>query len=108
MEHSELSGNIYVADRFYRRPAFNPNYDKQLDEFEAWQDRCYKLLKDATKAANWFADVVRRDINPMFFAIQGKFLIMEGPSMNMSFKTRLLEFTEEEKATRPAALDKAI
>ena len=74
MEHSKLSGNVYFADRFYKRPNFNPNYDKQLKEFEEWQSRCYKLLKDATKAANWFADVVRRDINPMFFATKGKFL----------------------------------
>lgn len=108
MEHSEQSGNIYMADRFYKRPAFNPNYDKQLGEFEDWQSRCYKLLKDATKAANWFADVVRRDINPMFFATQGKFLIMEGPFMDMSFRTSLLEFTEEEKAVLPADLDKAV
>ena len=108
MEHSEQSGDSYVADRFYRRPAFNPNYDTQLDEFEAWQAGCYKLLKDATKAANWFADVVRRDINPMFFATQGKFLIMEGPFMDMSFRTSLLEFTEDDKAALPAELDKAV
>lgn len=105
MEHSEQAGDSYVADRFYKRPAFNPNYDKQLDEFEEWQARCYQLLKDATKAANWFADVVRRDINPMFFATQGKFLIMEGPFMDFSFSTSLLEFTEEEKAKFPKALN---
>jgi hypothetical protein len=105
MEHSEQAGDSYVADRFYKRPAFNPNYDKQLDEFEEWQACCYKLLKNATKAANWFADVVRRDINPMFFATQGKFLIMEGPFMDFSFRTSLLEFTEEEKANLPNALN---
>ncbi len=104
MKHSEQSGNVYVADKFYKRLAFNPNYDNQLLEFEAWQARCYKLLKDATKAANWFADVVRRDINPMFFATRGKFLIMEGPFMDMSFRTSLLEFTEEEKIALPATL----
>lgn len=108
LEHGEQSGDVYIADRFYRRPAFNPNYDKQLKEFGDWQSRCYKLLKDATKAANWFADVVRRDINPMFFATKGKFLIMEGPFMDLSFRTCLLEFTEEEKAKLPAALDEAV
>lgn len=105
MEHSEQAGDSYVADRFYKRPTSNPNYDKQLDEFEKWQARCYKHLKDATKAANWFADVVRRDINPMFFATQGKFLIMEGPFMDFSFRTSLLEFTDEEKAKFPKALN---
>jgi hypothetical protein len=108
MEHSELGESNYVVDRFYKRPFPNPNYDKHLDEFEQWQARCYKLLKDATKAANWFAEVVRRDINPMFFATQGRFLIMEGPFLEGSFRTSLVEFTEEEKATLPAVLEEAI
>lgn len=105
MRHSERTPDFYVADRFYRRPAFNPNYDEQLAEFEAWQDSCNQHLRDATKAANWFADVVRRDINPMFFAAQGKFLVSEGPFNDWSYRTHLLEFTEEEKAKLPAALD---
>lgn len=108
MEHSEESGNLYYADRYYKRPAFNPHYDKQLKEFEEWQSKCYRLLREATKAANWFADVVRRDINPMFFATKGKFLVMEGPFMDMSFRTYLLEFTEAEKQGLPAALDEAV
>lgn len=108
MEHGEQSGDFYFADRFYKRPAFNPNYDKQLNEFEGWQSRCYTLLKDATKAANWFADVVRRDINPMFFATNGKFLIIEGPYMDMSFRTSLLEFSEEQKAGLPDSLDESV
>lgn len=104
MENSKRVEDFYVADRFYKRPASNPNYDKQRTEFEEWQSSCYRLLKDATKAANWFADIVRRDINPTFFASKGKFLIMEGPFMDMSFHTSLLEFTEEEKAKLPKAL----
>lgn len=104
MKHGVLAGDVYMADRFYRRPTYNPHYDKQLAEFEEWQDRCNRLLRDATKAANWFADVVRRDINPMFFATKGKFLIIEGPFMDMSFRTSLIEFLAEEKAGLPAAL----
>lgn len=101
MEHSDISGEHYREDRFYRRPAHNPNYDSDVEEFEAWQERCYALIKDATKAANWFADVVRRDVNPMFFATKGKFLIMEGPFPDLSFRTRLLEYTESEKSMLP-------
>jgi hypothetical protein len=43
----------------------------------------------------------------MFFATQGKFLNMEGPFLDGSFRTSLVEFTEEEKATLPAALEEA-
>ena len=42
-------------------------------------------------------NVVRRDVNPMFFATVGKFLIIEGPFEDLSFRTRLLEFKEDEK-----------
>lgn len=108
LEHSDDAGDYYIAHRFYRRAEYGPNEDKLLAEFNAWQERCYKLLKEATKAANWFADVVRRDINPMFFASTGKFLVMEGPFMDMSFRTSLLEYTDEEKAKLPAAIDEDV
>jgi HNH endonuclease len=104
MKHSDLSDDIYIADRFYKRNFPNPRYYEDLEEFEKWQDRCYLFLKQATKAANWFAEVVRRDINPMFFAIKGKFLIEEGPFSDLSFRTQLIEFTTEEKANLPDSL----
>jgi hypothetical protein len=94
-----LSGNTYTVDRYYSRPRFNPDYAKQVKEFGEWEARCDQLLNHATKAANWFADVVRRDINPMFFASKGKFLIPEE-----AFATSLLEFSDEEKAKLPGIL----
>ena len=75
----------------------NENYDKDLKKYDEWIDKCHHLLKEATKAVNWFADEVRENINPMFFTEQGKFLISEGPFSDMSFRTSLLEFTELEK-----------
>lgn len=107
LEHSNDEGDFYSADRFYRNPGFGPNDEKLVDEFDAWQELCYRILKDATKAANWMADVVRRDINPMFFATKGKFLVMEGPFMDMSFRTSLLEFTEAEKNSMPSSINYA-
>lgn len=68
-------------------------YQELSDEYDAWRDKCEKHIFEATKVANWLADVVRRDINPTFFATKGKFLITRG-----SFdRTLLLEYTEEEK-----------
>ncbi|MGE4546123.1 MAG: HNH endonuclease signature motif containing protein [Pedobacter sp.] len=104
LEHSDLRGNTYFPFKFYKALSHNPNYHEDLKKYEAWLDECYALIKDSTKAANWFADVVRRDINPMFFAEKGKFLIMEGPFIDLSFRTELIEFTKEEKDGLPDSI----
>ncbi|MGI2124063.1 HNH endonuclease signature motif containing protein [Shewanella baltica] len=104
LEHSDLQGDTYFPHKFYKVMRNNPNYDRDLAAYEKWLDECYASIYQATKAANWFADVVRRDINPMFFSEKGKFLIMEGPFMNLSFRTRLIEYSAEEKSSLPDAL----
>lgn len=104
-EHSERQGEVFLASKFYKRADRNPDYAEDLRRYEEWKDRCYSSLYDATKAANWFADVVRAHVNPMFFAEEGKFLVTEGPLEDLSWRTTLLEFTEEEKAAYP---DKAL
>jgi hypothetical protein len=103
LEHSKKQDDTLHSIRFYQNDGqFNPHYDEDLARYNEWIDRCHEKLRDATKAANWFGEIVRRDVNPMFFAIEGKFLITEGPFMDASFRTRLLEFTEKEKANFPA------
>ena len=104
LKHSDLQGDTYFPHKFYKAIPSNPNYDRDLAAYEKWLDECYELIYQATKAANWFADVVRRDVNPMFFAEKGKFLIMEGPFMDMSFRTKLIEYEEGEKVALPDAL----
>jgi hypothetical protein len=43
----------------------------------------------------------------MFFAAKGKFLTTEGPFADMSFRTSLLEFTDEQKNALPDSLQDA-
>lgn len=104
LEHSDLQGDMYYPYKFYKAMPQNPSYDKDLAAYEKWLEDCYDLIYQATKAANWFADVVRNDVNPMFFAEKGKFLIMEGPFMDLSFRTKLIEYSAEEKVALPEAL----
>ncbi|WP_161937749.1 HNH endonuclease signature motif containing protein [Aquitalea pelogenes] len=104
LEHADLHGDCYYPFKFYKAMSYNPNYDRDLRLYTEWMDECYSLIYQATKAANWFADIVRRDVNPMFFAEKGKFLIMEGPFSDLSYRTRLLEFSEDEKNSMPKAL----
>lgn len=104
LEHAIQRGDTYWCYRFYRGDGWNPNYDRDVRLFEEWQSECQKHIYLSTKAANWFADVVRRDINPLFFAVKGKFVVTEGPDFNLKINTRLLEFTEEEKQRYPDCL----
>lgn len=99
MEHSELHGNTYFPYKFYKRGGWNKNYDSDVDKYEKWILACHETVRESTKAANWFADVVRRDINPMFFAEDGKFLVVEGDILG--FEGRILEFNEEERSSLP-------
>ncbi|EPL3702370.1 hypothetical protein NK491_000576 [Morganella morganii] len=94
MIHSERHGDILYPFKFYKTIPNNPNYDDEVNEYIKWIGSCHNKLIEATKAANWFADVVRRDINPMFFA-EGKFLTMEGDIMG--FEAKLHEYTLEER-----------
>ena len=104
LEHSTHSNNRYIPFKFYKVLSFNPNYHQDLARYEKWLDECWRLVREATKAANWFADIVRRDINPMFFAERGKFVILEGPFMDLQYYASIPEFTDTEKAERPEVL----
>ncbi len=93
--------------RGYKQP-FNmtPELQKlRLSEYNKWQEELDEIVFDATRAVNWFADVVRRDINPMFYALEGKFSLLYGPDENLVFNTSIPEFTEEEKKSMPAGYD---
>jgi len=107
LRHSKDHGEQIWQVRFYQGNGFNPNYDRDLKRFEEWQDECHRLIREATKAANWFGDVVRDEINPMFFAERGKFLISEGPFYDLSYRVSKPEFTAEERNDFPSALIKA-
>lgn len=72
-------------------------------EWQEWLDDLHDLIREATKAANWVSDVVRRDINSTFFAVEGRFLLTEGPGTDLSFDTYLIEYTPEERQALPNA-----
>ncbi|MDO9520606.1 MAG: HNH endonuclease [Pseudohongiella sp.] len=104
MEHAELIGeelDTWRAVRFYKLKNPNPNYDRDVERYDIWIEECCQLIYQTARAANWFADVVRKEVNPMFFLEKGKFIIEEGPMQDLSNWTRLLEFSDDEKAMFP-------
>ncbi|MDP4198994.1 MAG: hypothetical protein Q8922_15825 [Bacteroidota bacterium] len=103
MEHNERRGERYYAVRFYKSgDSDNPHYHEDVKRYDNWMSSCSILIRQATSAANWFADVVRRDINPMFFAERGKFMIIE--TAGITFFSNLPKFSEDEKAGLPGSL----
>lgn len=104
MKHARSEENWYVADTFYKSGGWNPSYDRDLQLYTRWIEKGYELLTLASGAANWFADVVRRDVNPMFFARTGRFVILEGPFEDLSVYARIVEIPETDRAGMPESL----
>lgn len=96
---SEAKDGILVEERFYKSQGWlkQDEYRLLFKEYEAWQNKCQNHVKEATKAVNWFADIVRRDINPLFFATKGKFFVIMGPYGALEFRSYFFEYTEREK-----------
>lgn len=92
-----------TADRFYRIGDWDPaTHQKLVDRFERWQRQCDDWLFEATKAANWLADVVRRDINPMCFATEGCFSVVV--DRGSTWVPMVLTYSAEERGKQPKAL----
>ncbi len=102
LEHAEsVSQGRWRVVKFYKIRDPNPNYHADLERYEIWLEECYELVYLTAKAANWFSDVVRRDINPLFFLEKGRFLVEEGPFEDFSIRTGVLSFTDIEKEGLP-------
>jgi hypothetical protein len=102
MRHSELADSTYRSVQFYKIDRWDPPlYRSLLADWERWTDLCDDWVYEATRAANWLADAVRRHLNPLFFAKEGKFLVTRGPMMpDGGFQTILLQYSDEERASK--------
>jgi len=95
LTHCDLRGDYYFPNKFYKHYSY-PECDNKALEYDEWLRKCYNLVIEATKGANWFADIVRRDINPLFFVENGKFLTMEGDLIS-GYEYKLYEYSMDEK-----------
>ncbi|KTD48378.1 hypothetical protein Lrub_0729 [Legionella rubrilucens] len=102
--HSRMQGERFIPIKFYKRDEWYEDFNTVLEKYNNWIHSCHFLIRETSKALNWFADTIRRDINPMFFIEKGKFLIVDGPCMDMKYHTSLLEYDDEEKLNLPNSL----
>jgi hypothetical protein len=98
MNFAVPEGERWVTDRYYRRASSKELYDLKGAEFESHLHQSHTAIFDATKAANWFARIVRRDVNPMFLVLRGRFTASDGSSLKpeQEFNTSRFEYTLEE------------
>ncbi len=103
--HAETEGNIAKTIPFYRLKdhAEELKYRGLVNAYREWELLCAESVMEATKAANWVSHVVRRDINPLFYAKAGKFLVTRGPFSDMTYRSYVPEFTSREKKSLPKA-----
>lgn len=103
LDESEDQDDLRVEVKYYKQRFYEQSeYDALFDRWEKWQEQIEFLIFQASKAANWMADVVRRDLNPAFFSLAGKFTVTV--SDDLSSRTFLPEFTAEEKTNLPDGL----
>lgn len=99
LKHSHKENDYLRATRFYRENDFDNfhKYRRDAKRYEDWLDTCYDLIVMATKAANWFAEIVRRDVNPFFFIENGKFGVLYNPFEDSKWEFMVPEFNDSEK-----------
>lgn len=75
-KHCEEQDNRMVEVKFYKNFGRDPElYDEKCKKYMLWQETVISALELLTRTLNWFTSIVRRDINPLFFALEGRFII---------------------------------
>ena len=98
MNNAESKGDDYIADKFYKKQYHPQEIYRQLaDKYDKWENYLDELTYEVVKAANWLADIIRRDINPLFMATNGKFSIVIGPDDDLMYRTVVPEYSIDEK-----------
>jgi hypothetical protein len=97
-ERHETEEGRFVEDRSYKRQWHSEERFRELHNIhERWERYLEDLIVEVVKAANWLAELVRRDINPLFMATDGRFSLIWGPDDNLSFHTIAPEYSTDEK-----------
>lgn len=104
LTETETLGDERVEVKYYKQIGYDPaRYQALFDRWDLWNLHIELLITECTKAANWVAEVVRRDLNPAFFAVAGKFSLIQQDGLG--YVTHVPEFTQDQKKQLPTGLD---
>lgn len=94
-KHCTDQDECMVEVNFYKNYGRDPElYDEKCEKYEIWQETVISTLELLTKTLNWFSSVVRRDINPLFFAFSGRFIVEHNDGIHTY--AALHEFSSDE------------
>lgn len=92
------SGNFHVPDRSWKRVWDPERYKVELKKDDRWSSRNFWLLCDLVLRINEFCAKVQEHINPMFFRVHGRFMIIDSMGYRFNGRNSLYMPTEEDVA----------
>jgi hypothetical protein len=98
MENVTSTEDTFIEDKSYKERWRTPDVLKELAaKRDRWEKYLEELVVEVVKSANWFAEIVRRDVNPLFMATNGRFSLVVGPDDRLSLNTMVYEYSSDEK-----------
>mgnify|MGYP000942076027 CR=1 FL=1 len=79
-------GDWLGPERQLNRKPGSPEYFKALDQEDRWSSENFWLLCNYAVKLNNFANAVRKFSNPMFYRLQGKFLVVDSLGVHFGGK----------------------
>ena len=97
-ENTMPKSGYFIAIKKYKNYHNNTNrYEEEVSNYEDWIRRCYQKVYEIVRLANWFAEEVRKEINPKFLVSKGKFTVPDIFGELEVDEFIAPEFTDEEK-----------
>ncbi len=87
----------YSTKKIYHQAESDEEYEALLRKFEYHVDLVEDLVLELTRAGNHTCDMVRAALSSAFRLEEGVLLVTSGPHLDLSFKTRRVEYHDEER-----------
>jgi hypothetical protein len=98
-EYAEPDGDDYVGKKRFKEVLHEPDvYHRLYARFNRWSQIVEERILEATKALNWAREEWRREVNPMWLASTGIFVISMWPDFTLRSSHVKPLYTNEEKA----------
>lgn len=88
--------------KFYQIEDWDPpRYKRLAAQFEHHVDLVQDLALELTRAGNLACDEIRSQFLASFFVSEGRLSIMSGPHEDFTFRQRVVQYSLEERQTKP-------